>query len=145
MELGLIKRTYKKGKLMYLADSLRRARLPETVRPIEEIMMVHKVSISGERMQQFQKPEEMGTLVPIILEGWPAEKSQVPDEVNVYWTFREELDYMDGAVYKGDRLVIPPSMSNHALQCIHASHMGIEICKARARESCYRPWINQRI
>jgi transposase InsO family protein len=138
---------FKKGKLMYLADTLSRAPLPETVIQEEETMMVHKISISGERMKQFRKhtTEELSTLVTTILEGWPEEKCQVSDELKPYWNFRDELDCVDGVVYKGDRLVIPPSMRDYALQCIHTSHLGIEKCKSRARDSCYWPGINQKI
>ena len=109
--------------------------------------MVHIVSISGERLTQFRQytMEELSSLVTTILEGWPEERSQVPDEVKPFWNFREELDYADGVVYKGERLVIPPSMRKYVLKCIHNSHMGIEKCKSRARESCYWPEINQQI
>ena len=138
---------YKKGKLMYLADTLSRAPLQETEETSEEEIMVHKVSISGERLTQFRQytMEELSSLVTTILEGWPEERSQVPDEVKPFWNFREELDYADGVVYKGERLVIPPSMRKYVLKCIHNSHMGIEKCKSRARDSCYWPGINQQI
>ena len=139
---------YKKGSTMYLADTLSRAKLPETtVIKEEETIMVHKVSVSDERIQHFRQntTRELSELVTTILEGWPEEKSLLPEQVKPYWNFREELDYIDGVIYKRQRIIIPPAMRTYALQCIHASHMGIEKCKARSRESCYWPGINQDI
>ena len=62
-----------------------------------------------------------------------------------YWNFRDELDYVDGVVYKSERLVIPPSMRKYTLDRIHSSHMGREKCKSRARDCCFWPGINQQI
>jgi len=38
-----------------------------------------------------------------------------------------------------DQVVIPSSMRNEILKCIHKGHMGIEKCKQRARTCVYWP------
>ena len=38
-----------------------------------------------------------------------------------------------------NRIVIPSSMTQEILKCIHEGHMGIEKCKARARQCVYWP------
>ena len=85
---------YKKGKSIFLADTLSRAPLPETSHKELEEMMVHKVAISDEKLQQFrqQTTAELSNLVTNILEGWPAERSEVSEDVKPYWTVRDELD-----------------------------------------------------
>ncbi len=144
-----LKVQYRKGTSMQLADTLSRAPIPETVETEteEETIMVHKVTMSEERQKQFQHctTKELSHLVETILSGWPESKTQLLEDTKPYWNFREQLDVIDGLVYKEQKLVIPPSMRNYALECIHTSHMGIVKCKLRARESCYWPGMNQQI
>ena len=134
-----IKVKCKKGKNMFLADTLSKAPFPETSHKEVQEIMVYKVAISDGKLQQFrqQTTAELSNLVTTTLEGWPAERSEVSEDVKPYWTFREELDYVDGAVYRSERVVIPPSLRKYALDCIHSSHMGKEKCKLRARDSCF--------
>ncbi len=118
---------------MHLIDTLSRAPLLETVQTEEEIVMVQKVTMSKERQKQFQNctTKELSHLVETILSGWLENKTHVTEEVKPYWNFREQLDDIDGLVYKHQKLLIPPSMRTYALESIHASHVGIAKCKLR--------------
>ena len=49
---------------------------------------------------------------------------------------------MDGIVYRGMRIVIPPSLRKHIMSLIHKSHMGIVKSKSKAREVVYWPGMN---
>lgn len=58
----------------------------------------------------------------MIVYGWPDSKSETPLSVREYWDSRDMLSVTDGIVYKGMRIVIPPSLRNHMLKLIHESH-----------------------
>ena len=81
----------------------------------------------------------------MIVYGWPDSKSETPLSVREYWDSRDMLSVTDGIVYKGMRIVIPPSLRNHMLKLIHESHLGIVKCKHRAREVMYWPAMNTAI
>ena len=88
---------------------------------------------------------ELNVLHAMIMKGWPDTRSEVPHAIREYWSIRDELAVIDGVVYKGMRIVVPPSMRNRMLAQIHGSHLGIVKCKKRAREALYWPGMNQHI
>ena len=47
---------------------------------------------------------------------------EVPEELQAYWTFQEELMVEDGLVLKGSRIIIPKNKLNQILKMIHESH-----------------------
>ena len=65
--------------------------------------------------------------------------SQIPDSLHAYYDFRDELTVQDNLVFKGDRLVIPATMQREMMAEAHATHIGIEGCIRRARESMFWP------
>ena len=62
-----------------------------------------------------------------------------------YWQYRDELAVYDGIVYKGLRIVVPPSVRSDMLKQIHESHLGINKCKQRARETLFWPGMSQQV
>ena len=44
-------------------------------------------------------------------------------------------------MFKGDRIIVPHRLRPEILQRIHAAHLGIEKCKARARGAVFWPGI----
>ena len=44
-----------------------------------------------------------------IFRGWPLQKRQLPEPVQLYWNYREGLEIEDGLIFKAHRLVIPRS------------------------------------
>ena len=65
--------------------------------------------------------------------------------VRQYWNARDELPVPDGVIYRGMRIVIPPSMRSAMLGIIHETHQGIVKCKERARETLYWPGMSAQI
>ncbi len=74
-----------------------------------------------------------------ILSGWPDTKQEVPHSIKPYWDCRDELAVLDGVIYRGMRIVVPPSMRAQMLDIIHETHLGIVKSKQRARETLYWP------
>ena len=48
-----------------------------------------------------QEGDELALLKYIITQGWPSTIKEVPNVLQLYWTFREELMVEDGIVLKG--------------------------------------------
>ena len=76
---------------------------------------------------------ELQALVLIITKGWPGRMAEVPSQLQVYFTFREELSIQDGAVFKGKRIVVSSSLKQCMIDKVHVRHLGIQGCLRRAK------------
>ena len=90
-----------------------------------------------------QENDELALLT--ITHGWPSTISEVPIEIQPYWTFREELTVEDGIVLKGTQIVVPPKKHQASLQLIHEGHLGLGKCKLRAKDTMYWSGLNDRL
>ena len=81
----------------------------------------------------------------IIQQGWPKTIKEVPNEIQKYWTFREELTIEDGLILKGMRIVIPDKKREEILKQIHEGHLGLYKCQMRAKETVYWLGINEQL
>ena len=135
---------YKPGKEIPIGDALSRANLPEAYQELELelINTVDHVAVSPTRYAELQATtkQELQNLYTTILNGWPATKRDTPPSIRHYWGFRDELTVSDNIIYKGMRIVVPPSLYHGMLLQIHdEAHLGIVKCKQRAREALYWP------
>uniref|UniRef100_A0A3B1K366 Gypsy retrotransposon integrase-like protein 1 n=1 Tax=Astyanax mexicanus TaxID=7994 RepID=A0A3B1K366_ASTMX len=141
---------YRKGKDMELPDALSRAQLalskPE-MNDLECVSMISYVSVSDQKYAELQvrTKEELGPLTQIIQHGWPDHRREVPVPAQPYWDSRSQLAVLDGIVYKGLRIVVPPTMQGNMLKLIHQSHLGMVKSKQRAREVLYWPGMSAEI
>jgi transposase InsO family protein len=139
---------YKKGKDMFLADTLSRAYLPEINRcefgqELEEIDHRIPLPVSDARWHQikcasaddpvFQK------LRSVIQHGWPKNRSNLDQCLYPFYDMRDELTIQEELIFKGQQLVVPASLRKELMVVIHASHIGIDACIRRARDSLYWP------
>ena len=85
---------YKKGRHMFLADTLSRAFLPEIhmcifSKDFGSIDHTMSLELSNERLQQFKHVSAddpvLQQLRKIIQKGWPASKSEVPGVLYAYY------------------------------------------------------------
>ena len=139
---------YKKGKYMYLADALSRAYLPETeqvaeVQELEQISHTESLAMAPEDVQHLKDAashdEAMQVLCRTIQQGWPQHRAEVPDVARPYFDFRDQMTTQDQLVFKGAAVVIPAALRYEMMVKCHATHIGIEGCLRRARESMYWP------
>ena len=75
----------------------------------------------------------------LIIKEWPAYKRDTPTCTRQYWPLCDELHIIEGLLFTGESLVIPPSVRHEMLTNLHESHLGIEKCKARERFIMYWP------
>ena len=89
-----------------------------------------------------QDDDKLAILKQIIQQGWFNTIKEVPSEVQLYWTFHEELTIEDGLILKGTRIIIPNSKREDILKLMHEGHLGLNKCKMRAKETVYWPGMN---
>ena len=68
----------------------------------------------------------MNVLMETIIQGWPDSIKDLPADVRVFWSFRDELAFEDGIIFKGKQVLIPKSLRADILAQLHQSHQGIE-------------------
>ena len=139
---------YKKGTEMYLADTLSRAYLPEVnacdlIPELEDIDHKKYLAVSEERWQQINHASAddpvLQQLRVTIRRGWPESKSDLPEILYPYYDHRDTLTVQDELVFKGQQLVVPACLRKELMAVAHSTHIGIEGCLRRARESLYWP------
>ena len=147
--------TYRPGTEIPIPDTLSRLHL-ETEEPLlhrEIEYYVHSVMkllpISQEKLSELKqetlRDPQLRVLRKMVEEGWPEKRSMVPSSIAEFWTVKSNLSVVDDIIMKDDRLVIPDSMQIAVLQSIHASHLGIEKTKNRARSVIFWPKMSQTI
>ena len=130
---------YKPGKDLNIADALSRAYIPDCGSDrIEEALtcainlVINTIPATDKRMHKIRdgtkNDKSLRILKRMILDGWPDIQSQIPEEVQPYQNFRDELSEADGVLLKGERLIIPSCLQQDILQRIHMGHMGITKC-----------------
>ena len=93
---------YKPGKDLNIADTLSRAYIPvcSSDRMEEELtsavnLVISNIPVTDKRMQEIRdgtkNDKSLRILQRMILNGWPDNQSQIPEEVRPYWNFRDEL------------------------------------------------------
>ena len=106
--------------------------------------MICILSITPEKYSEIQRAtrKELEALMSTIQTGRPDTKNVSTFEVRQYFDSRDQQSVLDSIVYKGSRIVIPPSLRKAMLNLIHKSHLGIVKSKSRAREVMYWPAMN---
>ena len=138
------------GKYMYLADTLSRAYIQgegnaemedELSRVVHSLVL--NIPVSANKLSEIrQATEQDPTLMKVrsrIMRGWPKFRKSVPPEVQNLWNIRDELHLAEGVIFVGERGLIPAKLRQQMLRLLHERHMGVEICKARARTVMYWP------
>ena len=140
--------TYKKGHDMFLADTLSRAFLPEVnacefTQELEEVDHTASLPVSDERWQQIRHASAddpvLQQLRATIRRGWPETRSEIPECLYPYFDMRDVLTVQNELVFKGQLLVVPASLRKELMAVVHSSHIGVEGCIRRARDTLYWP------
>ena len=146
---------YRKGMEIPLADAPSRV----TPLPMEEdgiklpIIAVNQVTAnipcSSNDLDQIcvetRKDPTIKLLIHYISNGWPCNQRQLPQELHLYWNFREDLSVEDGIATKGSKVLMPSTPQRKALEQIHEGHQGVEKFMLKARESVFWPGISDDI
>ena len=80
----------------------------------------------------------LNSLKDILHSGWPDNLRDVPNDMQTFWTFRDEFGVQNGIIYNEWKVIIPKSMQNEMLEKIHKSHLGIASIR-KTRDVMYWP------
>uniref|UniRef100_A0A8C2HNG3 Gypsy retrotransposon integrase-like protein 1 n=1 Tax=Cyprinus carpio TaxID=7962 RepID=A0A8C2HNG3_CYPCA len=146
---------HRPGKDIPVADTLSRKSLSDQDTSLIEGMdiQVHTVysslPVSNLKLEeiraQTEKDPQFQTLKGVIQRGWPEEKRKCPVSVSEFWNHRDELSYLHGIIFKGEKIVVPTSFRSDMLSRVHASHLGVEKTKQRARDIMFWPGMGKEI
>ena len=138
------------GELMYLADTLSRAYLPEEPNAEAEDdieVMVHSVvrdvPLTAMRKEQIRdaaaEDPELRRVRQAVMVGWPRKKHAATSIVQEFWAVKDRMHIAEGVLFVDDRIVVPKVLQAHMLALLHETHQGGEKMKARAAEALYWP------
>ena len=147
---------YKPGKELLVADTLSRACqqshsniAADDLSSIMNVNIIDILPISKEKVQQLQletqADKKLQELNQCIKEGWPVDKSKVPEGAKAYWNYRDQLVEQQGLLFKGNKVIVQSILRPEMLKKIHNAHLGIEKCKRRARDILFWPGMNAEI
>ena len=147
---------YVPGKLLYTADMLSRAYLGNAQETdiddemeLHVNMVINSLPVSDKKLKEIMdetaKDSELQAVRKMCMNGWPEEKEFVPALARPYWNIRDEVCVMKGLLLKGDKIVMPVSQRREMLDKVHASHMGNEVTKRRARDVMFWPGMGSQI
>ncbi|XP_028394422.1 uncharacterized protein K02A2.6-like [Dendronephthya gigantea] len=150
---------YKKGKEMYIADTLSRAALTNPTKmgtSDEEVFRMELSSmdlrppnlsnVTFERLkEEVSSDVTMKSLYETVLKGWPLDRALLPVDLRPYWSFRDEITVDKGILLKSHQVIIPSSMRQEMLNKIHKAHQGADSSIRRARETLFWPGMSAAI
>ena len=155
---------YKPGAQVIFADTLSRAypkegaysesqQFSETVAAVNDLstfeielqrdeslqLIIASESLKNELVRTAQSDPVVAGLKTFLRNGWPDERSKLPDELREFYTFRDELVMENGILFKGTRIYVPAESRDNVTERIHSSHIGLQGCLRRAREAVFWP------
>ena len=148
-----INAAWKPGKKMFVLDCLSRAPIKQAVSMQEldvivEVDNISQLPVSPEKLQEFRdnaaNNADLQLLQNTVTRGWPVERSKVPEAIQPYFAFRDQIMYCNGLLFRGNQLV-PKAMQAEMLSRIHESHQGIVKSKQRAKSALFWPGVNSQI
>ena len=146
---------FKPEKELMVADTLSRAFIPtkkqdkETEAEFQVHLIMSSLPMSEIQRKRFRQEtsndEALQRPQAVVQAGWPNKKSDFTEDIRPYFSIRDEITEMNGILMKGERVIVPSSLRKEMKARIHEGHLGIEKCKARARETMFWPGINGEI
>ena len=62
----------------------------------------------------------------IIISGWLNTKDKLHIDIRSCWSYKDDLEVIDGVVMKGRCIIIPQELKHQVLDQLHLNYMGIE-------------------
>ena len=113
------------------------------------ILVMSTLPISNQQIKRFRQKtvlyKTLQSLKEIIRPGWPERKENLLNHIKPFFNIRDEITEINGLLVKEERVIVPTSLRKEMKARIHEGHLGIEKCKARARDSMHWPGRNNKI
>ena len=141
----------KRGPLMYIADTLSRVYLLETlpseeVKSLELVDHIENLRVSPSQLAQIEQESTRDPVCTdlrrVILQGWPADIIECDPVLCPFFQFRSELIVQGKLIFRGSRLFVPSTMRKEFMSLAHSSHIGLGGCLRRLRKCMFWPGIS---
>ena len=86
-----------------------------------------------------QRDPTLKLLLHYTVAGFPQELPTLHPEMKPYWRYKNALYQLDGVLMYDDRVVVPPSLRQQAVDILHSAHQGVSSIEARARTTVFWP------
>ena len=111
--------------------------------------ITRQLPATADRLNQFHTEtahnKELALLKHIVETGWPQEICDLPKEIQLYWTFHEEMTIEDGLILKGPHIIVPQTLHKEMIQLLHTGHLRLEKCLNRTKQSMYWPGLYEEL
>ena len=115
---------YERADSLHLADALSPAALPHPITAQVQDFDVFRMEIESdcnarnprltESLEQLceetSKDTTLNTLYKVIVNGWPADRTDIPESLHPCWNYGDELSVKNGIIYKDAKVMVPQSM-----------------------------------
>ena len=82
-------------------------------------------------------------LARVIQNGWGESRRELDADLHAFWIHRFNMHIANGIIMNGLRIIVPKSLQQEYLQCLHVGHLGISKCRARAKITVFWPNIDR--
>ena len=144
---------YRKGSSLCLADTLSRASCQDeaTTSSIPDTFQVFRMhltqldptspSLTDDTCKRLRWAtalcQEIRSLAHYIFHDWPPTQDHLPQQLQAFRHFWEELSIAESILLKATRAIVPPLLCPSMLTKIHHSHRGPEYCLRFARDAVF--------
>lgn len=134
---------FKKGTEIPLADFLSRDCDASNLKYEQEenlkvaVILPMSLDAKEELITATKEDLHLQLLLKTIIQGFPEKATELPTELRHYFNFKEELGYLNGIIFKGNKIIVPKSQIPGMLKNIHHGHLGTNSCLRRARQFLY--------
>lgn len=139
---------YKPGSLLYLADTLSRASLQRPHGAMITGFEVFRLDIENtkainpritnatslEIQQATLNDNTCRDVMTLIQSGWPRTKDELPQHLQMFWQFRDELSTDNNMIFKANQTYIPGILRSKMLKRLHSNHYGPDSTLRMARD-----------
>ena len=95
--------------------------------------------------EETAKDNVLQSVIHHLSENLSINKRRLPMEILKFWSYKDQLLFNDGIIYRGDRIVVPATLKKILTEKLHQAHMGVESTLKRARTSLWWSGMNSQL
>jgi len=65
-------------------------------------------------------------MIEVIQRGWPKTINEVPQLIRCYYSYRDELSYLDKLLFRGERVLVPSKEGTSVIRAAYKGHQSTQ-------------------